>query len=161
MTVNVEAQLDNEKATVAGKAKGKEKGKAMIDTEVHHSDYYEHHHDKARDRNIMDLNIEKKGKAAKDMELDARENTPIQVSNSEANTTWITQNLTRRSHPVLRARIVKGQSIQDHHHRRERIPKSALSVQILMRKILSRKRRPKSLKRRLRSRTNRYRIKYI
>ena len=85
MTVNVEAQLDNEKATVAGKAKGKEKGKAMIDTEVHHSDYYEHHHDKARDRNIMDLNIEKKDKAAKDMELDARENTPIQVSNSEAN----------------------------------------------------------------------------
>ena len=85
MTVNVEAQLDNEKATVSGQAKGKEKGKAMIDTEVHHSDYYEHHHDKARDRNILDLNIEKKDKAAKDMELDARENTPIQVSNAEAN----------------------------------------------------------------------------
>ena len=85
MTVNIEAQLDNEKATVSGQAKGKEKGKAMIDTEVHHSDYYEHHHDKARDRNIMDLNIEKKDKAAKDMELDARENTPIQVSNAEAN----------------------------------------------------------------------------
>ena len=85
MTVNVEAQLDNEKATVEGKAKGKEKGKAMIDTEVHHSDYYEHHHDKARDRNIMDLNIEKKDKAAKGMELNAREDTPIQVSNAEAN----------------------------------------------------------------------------
>ena len=85
MTVNIEAQLDNEKATVSGQAKGKEKGKAMIDTEVHHSDYYEHHHDKARDRNIMDLNIEKKDKAAKDMELDAREDTPIQVSNAEAN----------------------------------------------------------------------------
>ena len=85
MTVNVEAQLDNEKATVSGQAKGKEKGKAMIDTEVYHSDYYEHHHDKARDRNIMDLNIEKKDKAAKGMELNAREDTPIQVSNAEAN----------------------------------------------------------------------------
>ena len=64
MTVNVKAQLDDEKATVAGKAKGKEKMKAMIYTGVHHSDYYKHHHDKPRDRNIMDLNIEKKDKAA-------------------------------------------------------------------------------------------------
>ena len=61
MTVNVEAQLDNEKATVAGKAKGKEKGKAMIDTEVHHSDYYEHHHDKAREHHGPQCRKERQG----------------------------------------------------------------------------------------------------
>ena len=71
MNVNVEAELVSEEATVTGTATGKDKGKAVIETEVHHSDYYEKNHKSATDSKDITLDLTKKNKASDAHDLDA------------------------------------------------------------------------------------------
>ena len=103
MNVNVEALLDNEEATVTGTATGKDKGKAVIETEVHHSDYYEKNHKTAKDWDDITLDLTKKNKASDDMDLDATADDKTKTNlNSVAGSKKVTRPSRSRSKIVDR-----------------------------------------------------------